>query len=236
MQSGLASPGRNWFTLALADTRLRTAEKIKAWVGQCEETMAAQMLASNFYDSFVDLQEEELAFGTAAMLIQEDPDSVFICRTLTAGEYAIDTDERGQVCRFARSLSYTAQQLVAEFGIGRLPDDLRSEIEDRERRGSGETYPVVHLIQPNERYQADTPGPAGKKYQSLWWMPGYKRPDFLRVGGYEEFPFIVGRWKVIGNDIYGRKHPGEKALDDVLTLQDLERDARRAIERSATFR
>lgn len=234
MQSGLASPGRNWFTLTLSNTRLRTVERVKAWVGQCEEIMDAQMLASNFYDSFVDMQEEELAFGTAAMLIEADPDDVFICRTLTIGEYAIDADNRGRVRGFARALTFTAQQLVSEFGIGKLPEEARSCVTDRERRGSGEMYPVYHLIQPNERYQADTPGPAGMAYQSLWWMPGYAEPDFLRVSGYEEFPFIVGRWKVIGSDIYGRKHPGELAIDDVRTLQELERDARRAIERTVT--
>jgi hypothetical protein len=234
MQSGLASPGRNWFTLTLADTRLRTIERVKAWVGQCEEIMAAQMLATNFYDSFVDMQEEELAFGTAAMLIDGDPDSVFVCRTLTIGEYAIDADDRGQVCRFARAMPYTAQQLVSKFGVEHLPEEIRSEVEDRERLGSGETYVVHHLVQPNDRYQADTPGAIRMRFQSLWWMPGYQEPDFLCVSGYEEFPFIVGRWKVIGSDVYGRKHPGEHALDDVLTLQDLEMDARRAVERSVT--
>jgi hypothetical protein len=234
MQSGLASPGRDWFTLALADTRLRTVERVKAWVGQCEEIMSAQMLASNFYDSFTSMQEEQLTFGTAAMLIDGDPDGVFICRTLTAGEYAIDTDNRGRVCRFARVLTCTASQLASEFGAERLPAGIRGEVTDRERRGSGATYRVRHLVQPNGRYRADTPGAAWMRYQSLWWMPGHAEPDFLRVGGYEEFPFIVGRWKVIGSDMYGRAHPGEQAIDDALTLQALERDARSAIERSVT--
>jgi hypothetical protein len=70
------------------------------------------------------------------------------------------------------------------------------------------------------------------KYQSLWWLSGNnEEPIFLRTSGYNEFPVIVGRWRVIGDDIYGREHPAEAALDDANTLQDLETDARGALER-----
>jgi hypothetical protein len=71
-------------------------------------------------------------------------------------------------------------------------------------------------------------------YQSLWWLAGHDEPEFLRISGYPEFPAVVGRWRVFGNDIYGRKHPGETALDDAIAIQLLERDSRGAIERTVT--
>ena len=93
-------------------------------------------------------------------------------------------------------------------------------------------YEVGHLIQPNEAYQADNPGPEGMRYQSLWWLASDTNGRLLRKSGYREFPVIVGRWKVIGDDIYGREHPGELARDDAVTLQELETDARAALEKS----
>jgi hypothetical protein len=234
MQSGLASPGRNWFKLALFNQRMATIERVKAWLGQAEEITAARMAQTNFYDQFVDFSFEQGVFGTAAMFIEADDEDVFYCKTLTAGTYAIDTDYRGKVNRFARKLSYTAQQLEEDFGIEALPREIQEELRDRARRGSDSRHEVAHLIQPNGKYQADDLGPAGFKYQSLWWLTGSDKPEFLRVSGYNEFPVVVGRWKTIGEDIYGRKHPGEMALDDAATLQNLETDSRGALQRTVT--
>jgi hypothetical protein len=234
MQSGLASPGRRWFTLALANGRVAAIERVKAWVGQAEEAMAARMLQTNFYDQFVEMQHEQGVFGTSVMLIEEDAMDVFFCRTLTAGQYAIGVDHRGRVNRLCRKLSYTAGQLAEDFGAESLPEEIRDELRRRESRGSEARHWVRHMVQPNQKYEVDTPGPAGMAWQSLWWMPGKKEPDFLRVSGYHEFPAIVGRWKTVGDEIYGRMHPAETALDDAATLQAIEVDARAALELATT--
>ena len=234
MQSGLASPGRDWFSLVLNNRRLMTIERVKAWVGQCEEVMTSKFMQTNFYDSFVDFLEEQGIFGTAAMFIEEDDVDVVRFRTMTAGQYGIDADGKGRVVFFCRKLRYTAGQLAKEFGIEALPDEIRKLLEERETRTDATEYEICHLIQPNERYETDTPGPPGMAFQSLWWISKYKQPEFIRVSGYEDFPVVVGRWKTIGNDVYGRKHPGEIALDDAVTLQQLEADSRSAIERITT--
>jgi hypothetical protein len=234
MQSGLASPGRNWFSLTLPDKLLMTVERVKAWVGQCEEIMTARFLQSNFYDSFVDFMAEQGIFGTAVMLIEEDETDAVRFRTLTAGEFALDADRRGRVCRLARKMRLTPQQLAGTFGEDALPEEIRNALRRRETRVSPAVYDVCGLIQPNERFETDTPGPKGMAWQSLWWMPGFEEPDFLRVSGYREFPAVAGRWKTVGDDVYGRLHPGETALGDAAALQLLERDARGALERTVT--
>ena len=232
LQSGLVSISRKWFTLGLFNNRMMTAERVKSWISQVEEIVALRMVQTNFYDQFNDFLKEQGVFGTAAMFIEEDPRDIFICRTLTAGEYAIDVDEQGKVNRFCRKLLYTAQQLSDDFGIESLPPVMREELRDRHRREDDKRYEVRHLIQPNAKYQAYQIGPKGMLFQSLWWLPGREEPEFLRVSGYNEFPVIVGRWKVVGSDIYGCEHPGETALDDANTLQTLETDARGALERA----
>jgi hypothetical protein len=232
MQSGLVSVSRKWFTFGLYENRMMTVERVKAWISQVEEIISLRMMQTNFYDQFNDFIKEQGVFGTSAMFIEDDDRDIFSCRTMTAGEYAIDVDEHGKVNRFCRKLLYTTQQLADEFGIDALPSAMREELKNRFRRGDDDRHEVQHLIQPNEEYQVDTLGPPGMRYQSLWWLPGHDEPDFLRVSGYNEFPVIVGRWKVIGNDVYGREHPGEVALDDANTLQLLETDARGALERT----
>jgi Bacteriophage head to tail connecting protein. len=231
MQSGLASPSRKWFAFGLFDQLVATLERAKAWIGQASDITAARMLQTNFFDQITSFWREEGIFGTAAMFIEEDDEDVFYCKTLTAGQFAIGEDHKGRVNRFCREMRYTAQQLEQDFGIENLPRDIQEELKDRTRRDSPAKHTVRHLIQPNEKYQADTLGPAGMRYQSLWWLVGQQEPAFLRVSGYNEFPVVVGRWNKIADDVYGHEHPGELAEDDAATLQDLETDARGAIER-----
>jgi hypothetical protein len=231
MLSGLASPSRQWFTLSLNNTRTRTLERVKAWVGQCTEIMTSKLLLSNFYDQYVDYLKEQGFAGTSAMFIEEDDEEIFTCRTLTIGQYAIDADHKGGVNRFCRKVVYTARQLADDFGERALPEEIRDSLKNSDG-GMTATYEVRHLIQPNGERETAMPGAPGMKYQSLWWLASDKNGKFLRKSGYNEFPVIAGRWKVIGDDIYGREHPGELARDDAVTLQELETDARAALEKS----
>lgn len=229
MQSGLMSPTRQWFTLNVFDRDLETIERVRAYLNEVQEIMQGRLLQSNFYDQAFDFLKEEGVYGTAAMFIEEDDEDVFVCKTLTAGQYSIGTDDRGRVNRFARSLSYTVLQLVEDFGYEHLPREIQAIVDRNESNNA--RFEVRHLIQPNTRYESPDPGPPGMAYQSLWWLPGYSDPLFVRESGYHEFPVIVARWRIIGNDIYGREQPADVALDDAQTLQDLETDARGALER-----
>ena len=130
MLSGLASPSRQWFTLSLNNTRMRTLERVKAWVGQCTEIMTSKLMLSSFYDQYVDYLKEQGFAGTSAMFIEEDDEEIFTCRTLTIGQYAIDEDHTGQVDRFCRKMIYTAPQLADDFGEGALPEEIRDSLKE----------------------------------------------------------------------------------------------------------
>lgn len=229
VQSGLVSPTRQWFSLTLFDKNLRTSEAARRWIGVVEEVMAGRMLQTNFYDQVVDFMKEQGVFGTAAMFIEEDPEDVFRCKTMTAGQYAIDVDDKNRVNRFARKLKFTLPELVKEFGEENLPEKLKRLYAEYKRTGKKPNeYTVHHLIQPNDEYRFGKTG--SFKYQSLWWLDSADDKEFLRKHGYEEFPVVVGRWRVVNDDVYGSEHPAEVALDDAMTLQELELDGRSALE------
>lgn len=233
VQSGLVSPTRQWFTLTPFDKSLMRIDAVKDWIGELEAAMSACILQTNFYDQVVDFMKEQGVFGTAAMFIEEDEEDVFHCRTLTAGEYAIGTDNLGRVNRFCRKLSFTLSELIQEFGESNLPPQLKRDAKEffDNSKGRDKKYEVVHLIQSNKKYDVFNPAAKYKRYQSLWWVTGYdEEHGFLRESGYEEMPVIIGRWKVVSGDIYGSEHPGQVALDDAKTLQDIEKDSRAALE------
>ena len=229
MKSGLTSPSRPWFTLTLYDTGLAELESVKSWLTEIQDIMQGTMLRTNLYDQLYDVYKEEGIFGTAALLIEEDDEDIFRAQALTIGSYAIGVDKRGRVNKFCRQFRRTLTQLANEFGEENLPDELRHRL--KENRDNSTSYELRNLIQPSDEYRQND-GITGKfKFISQWWLAGYNEPEFLRVGGYHEFPVMCPRWRIINDDLYGREQPGDTGFDDAKTLQDLEIDERSAIKK-----
>ena len=229
LKSGLTSPSRPWFTLTLYDNGMAELENVKAWLTEVQDIMQGIMLRTNLYDQLFDVYKEQGIFGTGALLIEEDDEKIFPAQSLTIGSYAIGVDKRGKVNKFARQFQRTLRQLADEFGENALPQELRYRLKDKP---DNTRYELRNLIQPSDDY-LQSEGRAGQfRYLSLWWLTGYRAPEFLRVGGYHEFPVMVPRWKVINDDLYGREQPGDIGYDDAVTLQEIEIDERSAIQKS----
>ena len=229
MKSGLTSPSRPWFTLTLYDEGLSELENVKAWLTEVQDVMQGTMLRTNLYDQLFDVYKEQGIFGTGALLIEEDDEDLFHTQSLTIGSYCIGVDKRGKINRFGRQFRRTLRQLAAEFGEENLPQELRYRLKEKPENTY---YELRNLIQPSEEY-LQSEGKQGKfRYSSLWWLVGYRDPEFVRIGGYNEFPVMVPRWRIINDDLYGREQPGDTGYDDAVTLQELEVDERGAIKRA----
>ena len=229
MKSGLTSPSRPWFTLTLYDDGLAELENVKTWLTEIQDIMQGAMLRTNLYDQIYDVYKEQGIFGTGALLIEEDDENIFTAKSLTVGSYCIGVDKLGRVNRFGRQFQRTLRQLAEEFGENNLPQELQHRLKTKP---DNQKYELRNLIEPSEDYLQDE-GKAGKfRYLSLWWLVGYREPEFLRVGGYNELPVMVPRWRIINDDLYGREQPGDVGYDDAVTLQDLELDERSAIKKA----
>lgn len=229
MKSGLTSPSRPWFTLTLYDNGLAELENVKAWLTAVQDIMQGVMLRSNLYDQLFDVYKEEGIFGTGALLIEEDEEDVIHAQSLTIGSYAIGVDKRGRVNKFCRQFRRTLTQLASEFGESALPQELRHRLKEKP---DNTRYELRNIIMPSEEYLMNE-GVTGRfRYVSYWWLAGYNEPAFLRVGGYNEFPVMVPRWRVINDDLYGREQPGDIGEDDAAVLQLMEIDEREAIEKT----
>jgi hypothetical protein len=235
LKSGLTSPSRPWMSLSIFEPELSQFERVKAWLSDTTEAILTQMGKSNLYDQLFNVYKEEGIFGTGCLYIDEDDEDVFTCRALTVGQYAISQNKKKQVNRFARVLSCTARDLAEAFGEENLPAEIVMILRDDERRAEESTtkYDVHHLVEENGDYVPDAPGQQGMRYRSLYRLAsaaeGNKKP-FLKIGGYNEFPVMVPRWRLIGEDLYGSEHPGQIGLDDAKTIQDIETDERRALK------
>lgn len=221
MNSGITSPTRPWHRSQAKDKKLRELEAVKTWHGEFDEDTRALMAGSNVYLKFHEMYLDLAGFGISPMIIEEDVKEVFRCTVVPIGSYAVAAGADGQVDTLYRHVSMTVRQCVKEFG---LPNCSRRIRDMWKRKQRNEWIDVLHVIEPNDEYVEGRLGPEGMAYRSCWLDTGGNEDDgFLREHGYHEKPFVCPRWGTTGQDVWPSGYPGEMALGDCKTLQQVER-------------
>lgn len=204
---GLTSPSRPWFDLTFSNEQLMQVHPIRVWIDECKRVLYSALEASNFYQTIHSFYTEFGGFGTAAMYCGEDSDMPFRFELLTVGEYAIALNAEGRVDKIFRTLYKTNQNLVDMFG-----ESCSKEVK-RNAKDNPDEYVAINNAVFLEKYQ-------GKPYTSVYWEAGCE--DELRRAGFYEFPYLVGRWDIVGSDVYGLGL-GSYALPDIQRLQEMEK-------------
>lgn len=222
MQSGITSPSRPWFSLGVQDAEMSKQGTVKKWLHHVQQQMVNVFHRSNFYDQIHLAYGELGAFGTAVMMVEDDPQSTIRCRTLTVGEYCLDTDASGRVDTLYRRVRMTARQIV-----GAWPDTVSAEIRNRAEKDNDDWLTVIHAVEPNPDYREGSLNAKHRRYSSIYMM---ENKEVLEVGGYYEFPALCPRWDTTASDIYGSS-PCMDALPDCRQLQKMTESGRLALEK-----
>lgn len=215
MMAGMTSPARPWFKLSTADPDLAKYQPVKVWLQDVTTLMQTVFRKSNTYRALHTIYKELGAFGTAGSVGSADFNTIIHHTPLTAGEYAIATDFRGNVTTLYREFQKPVGEIVAEFGI----ENVSNTVKHLYLSGSlGSWITLVHAIEP--RTDRD---PRKRDSKNMPWLSCYFElgaPDgkYLRESGYKYFRGLCPRWDVAGGDIYGHS-PGMNALGDVRQLQ-----------------
>lgn len=214
MMNGITSPSRPWFKLRISgfEDDLNSEERI--WLDEVQRRMMLIMAESNFYNSLAILYLDLVIFGSAAIIIYEDRDSVIRCYNPALGEFYFGQSARLQVNTFAREFSLRAAQLEEQFGKENLSDRVKQALDLGGARLL-EDVSITHLIEPNRR---DLPVSKSFPFVETYWETTAPKGKLLSARGFNEFPVIACRWELSANDVYGSS-PAMDALGDVKQLQ-----------------
>ena len=216
MMAGMTSPARPWFRLSTQDPKLDETYEVKKWTSQVTTLMQMIFNRSNVYRALQMTYEELGAFGTAAVVLLDDYDSVIHCMPLTIGEYALATDSRGNVDTLYREFRMTVAAVVEEFGYKNCSSRVR-QLWDKARYDEWVT--IINAIEPRRSRNPKSLDAKDMAYRSVYFEDGARSDDdILRESGFREFPALCPRWNVTGGDIYGCG-PGMEALGDLRQLQ-----------------
>lgn len=219
MMNGITSPARPWFRLRVTGFQDELDHESRVWLDEVTKRMMQVMAESNFYNAMAVLYLDLVVFGTSAMMIYEDDDSVIHCYNPALGEYYLAQSPQLRVNTFAREFTYTVAQTVALFG----EENCSTTVQTAYKQGGAallRDVKIVHLIEPNDK--RDGMLPKAFNYREYFWEEGATgsgvSSDALSVRGFYDFPVITPRWELLANDSYGSS-PAMDALPDVIQLQ-----------------
>ena len=222
MMAGMTSPARPWFRLATSDLELMEYEPVKLWLADVQQLMRDVFARSNTYRALQQVYEELGAYGTAATVVDDDFDTVIWHTPLTAGEYCISTDARGQVNSLYREFEMTIEQIVEKFVYINGAFDwsvVEPAVKNQWDRHDLDSWrAVIHAIEPRAKREYGKGDAKNMAWSSCYFEAGGNSDKFLRESGYKEFPVLAPRWNVAGGDIYGNG-PAMEALGAIQQLQ-----------------
>jgi hypothetical protein len=225
LMAGMTSPARPWFRLGTSDPAMMKSSNVKIWLEAMGSLMRDIFAKSNTYRALHQIYEELSSYGTAANVCVPDFTDVLRHYPLTAGQYAIATDDRDEVDTLYREFQLTVSQIVGQFVKqpgGALDWSVCStQIKNLYDRGMYDTWvPVLHAIQPNADYDPQLRNNRSMKFSSCYIETGANNEGrFLRESGYKRFPALCPRWMISGGDVMGSTCPGIEALGDIKQLQ-----------------
>jgi hypothetical protein len=226
MQSGMTSPARPWLKNETADTDLMNVKAVSKWCDLVTQKMRTIFSRSNTYKALHGLYGELGAYGTMADVLLPDFKSVIHHYPLTAGEFCISADDRGEVNTLSRKYQMTVGQIVQRYvarGRGVHEWDwsvVSPSIKNQwDRHDVDGWIPVNHLIQPRKDRDTFKLDSRNMPFESLCFENGVNDDKLLSESGYKRFPVLATRWQTKGTDIYASQWPGIVALGDILQLQ-----------------
>lgn len=238
MHAGLSSPARPWMKLTTPDPDLAEFGAVKEWLNVVTRRMLTVFQTTNLYNVLPTTYGDMGTFATAAMGVLEDDEELFRCFSYPIGSYAVGVNARGTVDQFVREWQMTVIEVVEMFLLDKRTNMIDWTNASKtirnlwDKANYNAKVDVCWLVFPNMQRDESKIGGKYLPYYSAHVEKGQEKDDtFLRESGFNEFPVLVPRWDVTGEDSWGTDCPAMIALGDIKQLQTGEKRGMQALEK-----
>ena len=216
LQGTLTSPSMQWFYLKVRNEEFNENREVQLWLEDSAKRMYNVFNESNFNTEVHEMYLDLVSIGTGALFVEEgsggfEKDSVHF-NTMHIAEYYIQENVSGYIDTLYRKYKLSARQAVQEFGEDNVGEKVLEAAKDKPDK----MFNFIHAVEPLEDYErALGKGATKLPFHSCHVCEEDKLT--VRVGGYNEFPYLVPRWSKATGEIFGRS-PSYNALPDIKTL------------------
>lgn len=211
MYNWMAPPDKRWFELVPQDDKLAKDEEIKNYFGEVTRIVSVSLANSNWASVLIQALNN-LACGLDAVVYCEDggDQSVLSFTSFPIETVCYSEDSRGRVDTLFREIDMTARQMVQEFAEDDLPDGIREEAGNPDKKDT--KHKVLHAVFPRCDRQKDCMDRRNMPFADVYIELESKK--IIYEGGFEEYPFAVCRFEKNDNETYGRG-PGLNMLPTI---------------------
>ena len=217
LQGTLTSPSLPWFSLKLRDDDANKIRDVQIWLEDTARRMYAVFNESNFNTEVHEMYLDLCSVGTSAIFVEEANEGFLQgglhFNTLHIAEYFIQENSTGRVDTLYRKYKMTARQAVQEFG----EDNVGTKIKEAVKAKPDTQFNFIHAVEPTPDYERSVGMKSKTKLPYHSCHVCFEDKMVVRVGGYNEFPYLVPRWSKATGEIFGRS-PSYNALPDIKTL------------------
>lgn len=201
-----------WFDLDIG----QTTDEEKQFLDLMAKFIWRNLHASNFDAEAMDAMLDSMIAGWFVLYVDEAQGGGYHCETWPIGECTISASRTGgKIDTVYRKHTLTVAQVVANYGIERVSDQVRQRYEAQK---FDEKVEVLHSIEPRAVYGQGPKTSRNMPFSSCHME--VQTNHILREGGYEEFPCCVPRWTRLPGSAYATG-PMSRALADVRTLNEM---------------
>ena len=212
----LTSPSLQWFHLKLRNAELNQNRDVQLFLENSAKRMYDLFNESNFNTEVHELYLDLCSIGTGALFVEESKkgfeEGGIHFNTLHIKEFYIKENNDGRIDTVYRKYNLTARQALQEFG----EDNVGEKVIEAAKEKPDKEFTFIHAVEPTEDYKRAM-GKADNKLPFHSCHVCIEDKMTVRVGGYNEFPYLVPRWSKATGEIYGRS-PSYNALPDIKTL------------------
>jgi hypothetical protein len=217
-QGYTANAMTDWYRLAFADPDLMDAPGVRDYLEKCERVMYAEFAKSGLYTS---MGETTPDLHTCQAYLYEEEDVAnkrIIFQAFHPKAAWVAEGSRGEINTIVMDHWWTAQAAFDRFG-----DKLTERKRDLAKKNPFNSITIRHIVKPMDaRYLELSSNHTREQmpFVSIWYDQA--ESAILDVGGFWEFPYMVGRYAKNGAEVYART-PAHNALGDIMGANQMSR-------------
>ncbi len=215
MQSGATSAATRWFKCQMKSKDLNKLHEVKTWCNDMEDLMRRILASSNFYQNQLGVYKQLGSYGFASLQMEQDYETVANFKLLPIGSYRYSKDHRGEPDTLCRNYKETADNIVDKYGYENCSEQVRAAFD---ANNTDQLFELVYFVEPNKEYNSKSPLSRHKRFISATFEVGCDK--FLKLSGFDRFPFAIYEAEVNGEDNYPSNCPGIQALPDARQLME----------------
>jgi len=216
--SFLTSPTERWFSLETLDPNDMKSRRMRQHLEDTTNVLYDGVFnapRSDFNSQNHELFMDLGAFGTSPMLIEDPPGDVLKYRTFSLNNCWIAENDRGRVDTLYRRFNMTGRHLINNYKEKLSPQFIKNIEKDPYKE-----FEIFHFTEPNDRFLQESPLAINKPWSSIFVLFEQEENRILEESGFDEFPYVVPRWKRSPEEWYGRS-PAMNALPDIMMINEV---------------